>query len=61
MSLKSDTTALDEPKRDWSKPKRMKPPPPPLPTWMKPKSKGPIPISEEYRQIVLRECYKGVE
>ncbi|XP_045793232.1 uncharacterized protein LOC123888279 [Trifolium pratense] len=74
MSLKSDTTALDEtqrdetatataldePKWDWSKPKGMKPRPPPLPTWMIPKGPS-MPILEEDRDLIIRECYKGVE
>ncbi|GAU25863.1 hypothetical protein TSUD_164040 [Trifolium subterraneum] len=68
MSLKSDTTGLDgdskpEPKRDWSKPRRKPNPDPnlltPLPAWVKPTPEGPI--SKEFHEFVLRECYKGVE
>ncbi|GAU25862.1 hypothetical protein TSUD_164030 [Trifolium subterraneum] len=68
MSLKSDTTSLDgdskpEPKRDWSKPRRKPNPDPnlltPLPAWVKPTPEGPI--SKEFHEFVLRECYKGVE
>ncbi|GAU25864.1 hypothetical protein TSUD_164050 [Trifolium subterraneum] len=65
---KRDTTALDgdskpEPKRDWSKPRRKPNPDPnlltPLPAWVKPTPEGPI--SKEFHEFVLRECYKGVE
>ncbi|KAK2360499.1 F-box/kelch-repeat protein [Trifolium repens] len=57
-SKKSDTNALDRPKRDWlnPKPNRLKP----LPDWLlNPRSERPM--SKEYHEFVLSQCYKGVE
>ncbi|WJX73709.1 hypothetical protein P8452_57460 [Trifolium repens] len=60
MTSKSDAKGLERPKRDWLNPKPKTNQLKPLPDWMLHR-RFERPMSKEYDEFVLSQCYKGVE